>query len=249
MIKRSWLRVLLALGFVFTVASAVPALAAIQYSGSLQAPKTNGLDGTGYWVNAENPVTFSWLVSEVGVQNGAILWNYAYTISAPAGASSHVIIELSDGFTVNDISNIRFNGTPIEECVYDDDTSRWEISNFSQGGSNPYMKDGLFGIKINTPNDNSNLITTYSFDSTHAPVWGDFYSKDGMANSNVFNTAWNEGFLRTDPTADPTNGSIDNHILRPDTVEQPSVPEASSMLLGALGLMPVLGMSIRKWRK
>jgi hypothetical protein len=50
------------------------------------------------------------------------------------------------------------------------------------------------------------------------PVWGDFYAKSGNAGSG-FVAIWNAGFTASDidPTAGPANGSLDYHILVPDS--------------------------------
>ena len=69
-----------------------------------------------------------------------------------------------------------------------------------------------------------------AFDSWRDPVWGDFYAKCGGSPANE---AWNMGFGSpdSDPMLAPINGSIDNHILVPDTHS----PEPSSFLILAVG--------------
>ena len=89
-----------------------------------------------------------------------------------------------------------------------------------------------------------------SFDSTRAPIWGDFYAKDGVTDG-VENAAWNIGY------GDEISGSgffsvaedlaVTGHILVPDTVPwitppPPSpdadvaVPEPITAVMVALGV-------------
>ena len=80
---------------------------------------------------------------------------------------------------------------------------------------------------------------TFTFDSSRVPVWGDFYGKGGPDSF-----AYNAGFLVADPILPAANGSILNHILRPDTLTQ--VPEvgATVALLGIGAL--AMGLSRRR---
>jgi hypothetical protein len=59
--------------------------------------------------------------------------------------------------------------------------------------------------------------------TARAPVWGDFYIKDGKTGG-IDNSAWNTGFLDADPLDLPADRSINNHVLVPDTYTTP-VPE------------------------
>lgn len=77
--------------------------------------------------------------------------------------------------------------------------------------------------------------THYSFYSNRAPVWGDFYAKDGVAGGLGWNEAYNAGFGDPDPMDMPTDGSIGNKILRPDT-STTVVPEPGTMLLMGIGI-------------
>jgi len=57
-----------------------------------------------------------------------------------------------------------------------------------------------------------------------------FYAKDGK-NDGALIYLYNSGFSAPDPIAGPDNGTIDNHLLVPDTV-----PAPGAVVLGSLGL-------------
>lgn len=177
---------------------------------------------TGTW--ATQGVSLSWIVSD----NGNGTWNYSYTFVTPAqGALSHIIIEVSPGVTLNDFSNILVNGSAF--------SGQPEVKEHTPQQGNPDMPGNLYGIKFDVETNLTS--TTISFDINRAPVWGDFYAKDGSPGGQ----AWNTGFLLPDPTAPPSNGSIDFHILRPDTEPLNVIPAPAGVLLALTGL-PLLGV-------
>ncbi|MHB1191090.1 MAG: PEP-CTERM sorting domain-containing protein, partial [Armatimonadota bacterium] len=76
--------------------------------------------------------------------------------------------------------------------------------------------------------ETSGTVLALNFRSDRAPVWGDFYAKDGKTDG-VYNTLYNSGFADDDPIAPATNGSLDGHLLRPDTTSDP-VPEPGTLV-------------------
>jgi hypothetical protein len=106
------------------------------------------------------------------------------------------------------------------------------------------MPEPIYGIKFD---EASGTATHMEFLTLRAPVWGDFYSKNGRAGGHGWNLAYNAGFGSpdSDPTAPPQGGSIANHLLVPDTREVPSVPEPSTMLLFGAGLLGA-ALALRK---
>jgi hypothetical protein len=81
--------------------------------------------------------------------------------------------------------------------------------------------------------------------TARAPVWGDFYIKDGKTGG-IDNSAWNTAFLDADPLDLPADRSINNHVLVPDTYTTP-VPEPGTLLLVGTGLAGAWAWSRTRW--
>jgi len=217
-------RILLTIALAIMLLCFAPSTHALQYSGTLTSAG-GGIVGTADWASG---VSLSWVVNNTSNPG---FWTYTYTWSDTTSqfkALSHIIIELSP-----DVKNISVSGANVKD---------FEINTYSGSDpSNQNMPGPMYGIKINTSNDP--VTFTFSLITVRAPVWGDFYAKDGTTNQ-LLNSAWNAGFLAADPNNAPADGTINNHILRPDT-EGVMLPEPGTMILLGLGLLG-LGIVVRK---
>lgn len=215
-----------------TVGAAISAHA-IMYTGSLTWAD-GGLVASDGW--ADNSTVFSWTVQSVGTSGGYVIWQYTYNFTVPTKGISHFIIEVSPDFSANDLLNV------------DGPTgTMWELGQFAPGPGNPNMPDNITGISFGKDPDFGTSVTI-SFTTLRAPVWGDFYAKggtDGKGQDKIWVTAWNAGFTNPDTDPDPLvypprDGSVLNHILRPDTVVKGPDGGATVALLG----LAVLGLGI-----
>jgi len=175
-------------------------------------------------------ISLSWNIFETGTPG---LWHYEYTLVTPSGGEmSHFILEMSANVT----SNTQIQG--LTGVGVDDG-----IGDYGPSGSNPGIPGAIHGFKFGAANGTT---TTWSFDIERAPMFGDFYTKDGNPNA-----AWNTGFGGPRLTFDPNNYSagtnIYSQILVPDSspfvTSAPAPP--SIVLLASAGVFG-LGRLIRR---
>lgn len=195
---------------VFAFVTFAPAVdAAVIYSGSLSSTpdNTGALQGIGDWLLSPG-TTIQWWVTDNGQS-----WHYKYVLAVPYQEVSHIIVEVSDEFTEENFWNAtgNFDGTSIDD--------------FDQNNGNSHIPTVLHGLKF----DNTvGMTLSIEFDSDRRPVWGDFYAKDG---GNPPHQIWNAGITSDDPNDPPSSGSIENHLLVPDTL----VPEPATLAMVAAG--------------
>ncbi len=169
-------------------------------------------------------------------QNTDNTWRYSYTFSVPSKDISHFILEVSENFNISNLSSLTSgysyeSGESGDPRIYSPD---------DPGNSNPFLPDGgIFGIKFSK--NSSSTTYEWEFDTTRAPMWGDFYAIDGKKDNttpSVIPWAYNAGF--------GINTLIDDgkHIAVPDT--KTVIPLPGAVLLGLLGIS-VAGVKIRRF--
>lgn len=207
------------------------------YTGSRQTDTPNGVTATENWSSATGTgFKISWSISQLGNGN----FHYIYTITNASNKElakdmSHFILQVSDTITASNVAANIFKNTPSF-------LGPTKYTSTSNGNSNPGMPNpGVYGLKF----DATGSLPTITFDSTRAPVWGDFYTKDGKNKGNdVF--AYNSGFGIL-PTSANTNNFTDftKWIPRPDTTV--AVPEPATLLI--LGSSLAMAAFARKTKK
>lgn len=189
------------------------------YTGSITGG--DGLFGTDGWSTA----VLDW---EVSSDND--IWTYNYTFTVADKAISHLLFEVSDTFTADNI----LAGT----------TEGYQLDVYDSSNGNPGMPGSITGLKWDVSGDF--LSESITIVTDRPPMWGDFYAKDGKDSGDwvfAYNTE-----LGTDTFAPIGDGNAGGWALVPDTGSAP-VPEPGTMLLLGAGLIGLAGVSRKKVRK
>jgi hypothetical protein len=220
-------RVLAALGMVLLLGGASLQASIVD---ALSTPDTSGIiAGDNGWGPNEDGYRVTWTIS----QNLDLTWHYKYEFSKANGDSldkltSHIIISLSDDIEESDLFN------------FGSDVQGWNFGTFGPAPGSPGFPTGesISGVKIDLWNDQ----TVVEFDSNRQPMWGDFYTKDGVSQG-LWNYAYNTdlGVIVANPDdymgtpVDAFNNEL-HKILVPDTI----IPEPATICLLSLGAPALL---------
>ena len=223
------------------------------FSGSLSTDGGGGLTGT---LQYATDTSLSWIVS---FDSGTNQWKYDYAFdsndSTPKNLS-HIEIELSSNFTAADFLSGSTTGGLLDT-----------YGPGLHGASDTGIPGTFYGVRYVAPTSPASPDYGFTIVTTRAPVWGDFFARDG---AGVY--VYNLGF--TNPDTDPANPPADgtaanhyfNHVLRPDGSSTPcaenpqqpqcpppppppDVPEPTSMLLMGTGLIGALGFGYTRKKR
>lgn len=193
------------------------------------------------WADSSNGFKISW---DISFNAGTSLWEYEYTLTAKDGTDtspdlSHWLLEVSEAITTDNVENAipgdNFNLVGPQLWMADPDSPNSTTP--GANNANPNLPADLYGIKLDTEAPDVGGI--YTFTSTQAPIWGDFYGKDGVVNAGggdkIVATVWNTGI-----GTDPTDETIDFTPWVPTPDTESVIPEPSSIcvwaLLGGVGI-------------
>ncbi|OPY66803.1 MAG: hypothetical protein A4E63_02434 [Syntrophorhabdus sp. PtaU1.Bin050] len=192
------------------------------YSGSRSTPWYDGVVATGDWSNG---ISISWKI--IAPNSNSDLWSYTYTVD-PVGKKDVGFSIFETGTTATSADFVFPKGYDVEG------PKLWKEG----GSSTDYMPADIYGIKFDFGGKNS---ATYSFQSTLAPVWGDFYSRDGKSGG-ITNTAFNVGFGH-----DPFSQYYTTPWI-PTPGARTGVPEPSTAVLLILSMIGFGALKMEKQR-
>lgn len=199
--------------FEFSSACAQVSLTPSQYSGDTTTT-SGGVTGSHSFDNLE----ISWSITTPS-QNGTQYYHYVYNITTTSGqalspSQTYFLLQVSSAITSGNGAILNISPGLNESGPQTYTTSFGSFSN---------LPGSIYAIDLSTP---SNPSSSYSFNSTSAPVWGNFY----VQASNNHDWAYNTGFNSTPPMS----GSYADWIATPGT---PS-PEPKTLLtlLTCLGI-------------
>lgn len=168
-------------------------------------------------------------------QVNANTWFYQYEwITAAPGAKnlSHFLIEITPGAQLSEFFN--FSTQPSDGV--------FTYTSTSQGSSEVGLPGSMTGFKFSPTGNTTDFIV--SFDSHHAPTYGDFYAQDGKSGGAVV-YAYNAGFTGNAVEGDSLDPNT--HIIVPDGLVL-AVPEANFATASELLLVPLAGVSLFRKR-
>ena len=181
------------LGVIGLLGLATPNVFATTFSGSLSTP--SGLTGIGDYASGSS---ISWTVNDT-VNPG--FWTYTYTFTNNNRNMDYILIEVSNGSDPFVSANLAAGSTT-------------PAATYPKLHTTDSVPSSVYSLRYNPPGGSHTLTVTIV--TQRQPVWGDFFAKGVGSDHRVFNAGFTSS--DTDPTSDPSIGSVD-HILVPDTID------------------------------
>ena len=180
-----------------------------------------GIAATAAW--ATGGASLSWNI--VAVTGG---YQYSYLWTGSDKNLSHIILEVSSNTIAGDFWGYTTNPESGDPKTY---------SPSDPGNSNPNLPGPIYGLKFEPGSDSTSF--SFSFISDRAPMWGNFYAKDGTDDHGTVDVyAYNTGFTLT--------GVNSYYAAVPDTLTVVPIPPA--VWLMGTGLLGLIGIR-RRLRK
>ncbi len=240
-------RTVLALGLLVTIGGDLGFAEAVSYSGQLSHSGANA-DGQLFvagpdWSSSRGDATLGWTVDNVTTPGQ---WHYVYTLTVPGGdpraGIQYVIVETTEGrsrraFTAFDLFS--------PASVPDDWLVAVQVGLFAAGPERGLPRD-LYGVEFRTLTQTATAVTI-SFDSERGPKWGDLCARSFLL-CDVSNLLYNAGLLSLKPVDVPRSGSVEDHVLVPDTIAPVFlIPAPAAVFLGAVGVCGAEWLRQRRW--
>lgn len=190
----------------------------VYYSGSLSSD--SGIVSS----SRNGKVSFTWQVFYYPKYD---IWVYNYNLSVSKNKIDSIAVEVSDNFDETDL----IFSSPVGGTTY---TPNMDIADFDPSNASfAGLPDQMYGLAVTSLNKYS-----YSFKivTSKVPVWGDFFAKLKNPKTFIYNAGFGDPESGFDIYA-VSDGSLNYHILRPDSIEsRESVPEHNTLILIISGL-------------
>jgi hypothetical protein len=231
------LAIIVSIMLVIPVSSMALPMVPVDLEGMRTSAPGGGITASAGW--ADGNFELEW---DHEVKSGHYEYTYKIKTKGVPGAGirmlSHWIFQISDDVPARDFREFAVqSNTESNPDIFGDIPIVAVLDTYdgTQPG-NPDMPGSIYGFKIETiTGDDFGPEIHIAFNSYRAPVWGDFYAKDGK-EGDIDVTAWNNGL------ATPSDNEID-YIVVPDTTV---IPEPGTIILMVLGLLGLAGVGLKK---